>query len=109
MLLLKKSNNIARANQIHNYLITDFTNNMDDCEHVIGKALYRFNDEATTLLPFHERVKRFLDFINFWQWVLLILMTSISTTFIILMDYACHWVQIGNLSQNPCLFLRLVV
>ena len=42
----------------------DFCKNIDECDEKLAEKLEKFNDEVTSLLPFRERIKRLLEYLN---------------------------------------------
>lgn len=74
--LLEKQN-FAKANQINNYHITDFCNNIDECDEHLAEKLEKYNEETTRLLPWAERIKRFCGYINLRLWSCVVLISFI--------------------------------
>lgn len=74
--------------QVQTELLTplDFCKNIDECDEKLAEKLERFNDEVTSLLPFRERIKRLLDYLNAKLWLCIILISFFSCMLGITLD-----------------------
>jgi H+/Cl- antiporter ClcA len=70
--------NIARGNSINNYAITDFCNNIDECDENMSEKIEMFHEDLTLYLPFQKRVLRFLEFANIKIWIYIVTVAVIA-------------------------------
>jgi len=73
--------NISRANSINNYSITDFCNNIDECDERMAEKVEMFNEELTLYLPGRKRCSRFCEYANLQIWIYLIITATIAAFF----------------------------
>ena len=57
-----------KANQVRNYMITDFCDNINELDAHLADKLELFNEKYTALLPVKKRLKRFAKYINLKIW-----------------------------------------
>lgn len=65
--------NVARANSINNYAITDFCNNIDECDENMAEKVEMFSEELTLYLPMRKRCSRFWSYANLNVWIYIII------------------------------------
>lgn len=73
--------NISRANSINNYAITDFCNNIDECDERMAEKVEMFNEELTLYLPGRKRCSRLCEYANLNIWIYLFFVASIAAFF----------------------------
>ena len=69
---MKIKTNVSRANSINNYAITDFCNNIDECDEYLAGKLEMFHEDMTGWLPFGKRISRLLEYINAKIWIYIV-------------------------------------
>ena len=68
-LRLEKTGDVYKANQVRNYVITDFCDNINELDEHLADKLEIFNEKFTNLLPVNKRWKRFSDYLGLKIWV----------------------------------------
>ena len=66
---LEKTGDVYKANQVRNYMISDFCDNINELDEHLADKLEIFNEKFTNLLPVNKRWKRFSDYIGLKIWV----------------------------------------
>ena len=61
-LRIEKTGDVYKANQIRNYMITDFCDNINELDEHLADKLEIYNEKFTNLLPVSKRWKRFTEY-----------------------------------------------
>ena len=64
-----------KANQIRNYMLTDFCDNINELDEHLADKLELFNERFTDLLPVNKRFKRFADYLHLKAWAFIFLVS----------------------------------
>lgn len=82
---------------MNNYNITDFCNNIDECDESLAEKLENFNDAITSLLGWQDRLQRFLEYISIKLWICIFLIGLLTCLVAIFTDVLATALFQGNL------------